>query len=343
MAMGFLDKEQSGPLGCFALLGFILAWPPAEQLRPFRTRSIRRLDIPGCILLIAASVLSTFAFQEAGLDTRNWGSALFLASLLVGIVCWVALFAWEVAVARYWSATIDAVIPLHLLQHRVFAFGVVVTTLTGFTYFVVVYSIPFRFEVMNLKSPLGAGVGILPLVGASAVGSMVTGFWNAKKDMTFYGRFVGSCLVLIGAGLLCTLTNTLRVQVGIYGYQVFIGLGFGLIVAATSIMAKYEVEPRDLATAQGIIAQFRILGGSLGVAASSAIRGAVDLRELGGPVPPQTMTSLTPANTAIRQSYTDSFNESMMEASEDNSGGKGEGAARGRDFIRKTMSKLSDG
>ena len=190
-------------------------------------------------------MLSVFAFQEAGLDTRNWHSAVFLVPLLVGICCWVALTAWELAVARRWSHVIDGIIPLRLVQNRVYAAGTAVTTLTGFTYFVVVYSIPFRFEIMNLKSPLGAGVGILPLVGAAAVGSMMTGFVNAKKDMTFYTRLLGGCLVLIGAGLLTTLKNTLAVQNGIYGYQVFVGLGFGLIVASTSVMVNYEVGPRD--------------------------------------------------------------------------------------------------
>ncbi|KAL9076851.1 MAG: hypothetical protein Q9157_003554 [Trypethelium eluteriae] len=282
------------------------------QFVPLGTRSIRRLDVVGCILLIAASVLFVFAFQDAGLDPHNWHSALFPVSLAVSVFCWIALLAWEFATDRYWSQSIDSVIPLRLFKHRIFATSAIVTMLTGFTYFVVVYSIPFRFEIMNLKSPLGAGLGILPLVGSSATGSILAGFLNSKYDLTFHARVAGSCLVLIGAGLLSTLSNTLQVQNTTYGYQTFVGLGFGLIVAGTTIMVSYEMERRDRATAQGIIAQFRIFGGSLGVAASSAIRGAVDTRELGGPVSPQVISSLTPADTNIRQSYTDAFSESMI-------------------------------
>ena len=186
-----------------------------------------------------------FAFQEAGLDPRNWHTAIFPASLVVGIICWMALFGWEYAIARYWSDAIDGVVPIQLARNRVFATSTIVTMLTGFTYFVVVYSIPFRFEIMNLKSPLGAGIGILPLVGGAAVGSMLTGFITSKKDLTSHVRLVGSCLVLIGAGFLSTLSNTVSVQNKIYGFQVFVGIGFGFIVAGTSVMVSYEVGQRN--------------------------------------------------------------------------------------------------
>ncbi|KAL9097420.1 MAG: hypothetical protein Q9165_000316 [Trypethelium subeluteriae] len=238
--------HQSGPIGFTGLLGFAVSWPPPRQLPPYRNRSIRRLDIVGCIFLIAASVLFVFAFQEAGLDPHNWQSAVFPASLAVSVFCWIALFAWEFAADRYWSHSIDSVIPLRLFKHRIFATSTIVTMLTGFTYFVVVYSIPFRFEIMNLKSPLGAGLGILPLVGSVAFGSMLAGFLNSKHDLTFYTRMAGVCVVLIGAGLLSTLSNTLQVQNTTYGYQIFVGLGFGLIVAGTTIMLSYEMEQRDL-------------------------------------------------------------------------------------------------
>ena len=81
-----------------------------------------------------------------------------------------------------------------------------------------------------------------------------------------------------------------------------------------SLTATYSVLGLVLtksATAQGIIAQFRIFGGSLGVAASSAIRNAVEERELGTPVSPETIATVTPADNAARQSYTDTFNEGM--------------------------------
>lgn len=149
--------------------------------------------------------------------------------------------------AQYWeeSELIDAIVPLRLFKSRVFSTGVFATLLTGFTYLLVVYNLPFRLEAVNQKSPLSAGIGILPLVGGAAVGSITAGMLCAKKDRTFPVSFAGTCCVLIGSGLLSTLEDSIHVQPKAYGYQVFVGLGFGLTVASISVMASFEVQLRD--------------------------------------------------------------------------------------------------
>lgn len=74
-----------------------------------------------------------------------------------------------------------------------------------------------------------------------------------------------------------------------------------------------------LAVSQGVIAQARVLGGSIGIAASSAILGATTRSQLTGLVTPAQLSSLqASAKTlteeqlhAIRQAYSDSFSEGM--------------------------------
>ena len=76
----------------------------------------------------------------------------------------------------------------------------------------------------------------------------------------------------------------------------------------------------DIATAQGIIAQVRILGGSIGIAASSAVLGVKTNSELAKVLSPEqlvhlasTMSSLPPAQKeAVRRAYTGALREDMI-------------------------------
>ena len=140
---------------------FVIAWPKPDQLRHAERRPIRELDFLGCLLLIAASILFVFPFQEGGIRTNSWGTAVFIAPLVVGCVCWVLLIGWEVTASRLWERSVAAMLPLRLLKHRVFMSCVLATMLTGFPYFVIIYSFPLRFQVVNQTSPLRAGIGWL--------------------------------------------------------------------------------------------------------------------------------------------------------------------------------------
>lgn len=214
-------------------------------MAPMERRKLREMDWIGCVLLITASVLTVFAFQQGGLDSNVWTKPLFIVPIAVGLLCWLLLMAWELAVARYWESSIDAVIPIRLLKHRVFSVGVLATLLVGFTYLAVLYSLPYRFETINLKSPLGAGISVLPLVGGAAIGSMAAGLLCAKKDRTFHVAVTGACSVVLGSALLSTLESSIHVSPNVYGYEVFVGVGFGLTLAAVTVMATFEVRKRD--------------------------------------------------------------------------------------------------
>ncbi|MCJ1287288.1 hypothetical protein MMC26_006636 [Xylographa opegraphella] len=310
---------MNAPIGIVPLVVFCLAWPKPNQIRHAERRHFRELDLVGCALLIAASVLVVFAFQEGGLSVNAWGSAIFTAPLVIGCVCWILLFGWEAVVARQWQHSMAAIFPLRLMKRRVYVAGVLCTLLSGFPYFLVIFSLPLRFQVVNDKSALLAGIGLLPMLGCTAVGSTLGGALNSKKNRAFQTLFVAATLMLIGSCLLSTLSNTGAVEPKTYGFQVFIGLGFGLTVSTVSILGSAESELRDNAVAQGIVAQVRVLGGSIGIAASTAILGVTQRRELTGLVSPSQLASLqaaaptlTPAQLlAVKQAYSDAFDESL--------------------------------
>lgn len=248
-------------------------------------RSWKQLDFPGSFLLIAASVLVVFAFQEAGLRPNSWGKALFLAPLLVGCFCWCALFGWELFASNY---SFSVILPPHLLKRRIYTSTVVVTVLTGFVNFIAIYSLPLHFQVVNGTSSLIAGVALLPLLVSAAIGSMLGGF---TANYPFPALATANSMIALGAGLLSTLTQHHGVQAKTYGFEVPLGFGMGLSISASTLLAATQFDAGDLAVAQGVVAQARVLGGSIGIAASSAILGSIGAKatKLGGVVDERTI------------------------------------------------------
>jgi hypothetical protein len=223
---------------------FYLAWPKAEYLPDLERRAWKEIDYLGSILLIAAAVLVVFPFQNASSGSM-WNQAVFLAPLLIGLACWAALIIWEIFVEKRWGDTLAAAFPMRLMRNRVYSAGVLNTIGLGFPFIMLVYAFPLRLQVVNGKSSLLAGVMLLPMLGASATGSVVAGAVNSKKDRVCETLVVSSCLVALGCGLLSTLSSSFDVEAKALGFLVFVGLGFGLSAAGTTMLGNIEASLRD--------------------------------------------------------------------------------------------------
>lgn len=111
-----------------------------------------------------------------------------------------------------------------------------------------------------------AGVRILPMLSACAVGSFLGGAISSKKNNTSYTLVAASCLQLLGVGLMTTVSGDSAKAAAQYGYQVIFGLGVGLSFSAATIMTNIlATEPNERASAQGAVAQARVLGGCVGL------------------------------------------------------------------------------
>ncbi|KAB8303027.1 hypothetical protein EYC80_004481 [Monilinia laxa] len=198
-------------------------------------------------------------------------------------------------------------------------FGLATTLLLGFPYLMVIYSLPLRLQVVNGKSPLTAGLGLLPMLGSTAVASFLGGMLNGTNNRVFPTLLAGAILSVIGTSSLSTLSNTEYVEMSTYGFLVFVGLGSGLTVSTVSMLSNYESSIRDHAVAQGITSQARILGGSIGIATSTAILDLTRQHQLAGIVSSAQLASLESSSksmtyteiNAVRQAYSDSFSEDM--------------------------------
>ncbi|KAI0466444.1 major facilitator superfamily transporter [Xylaria cf. heliscus] len=309
----------NGPIGGVSLLLFLITWPKPQYLPNLERRSWRELDYLGSFMLIAATVLVVFPFQNAGGDTEQWSQAIFLAPLIVGVIALFGVLAWSLFIDRRWGDKIAAALPMSLLRNRIYTSAALNTMFLGFPYILIVYAFPLRCQVVNGRDALLAGVMLLPMLGSSAIGSALSGKINGSKDRSCATLVVATSSVTLGCGLLTTISGSVDLEAKALGFLVFVGLGFGLSVSTTTMLAAWQSSIRDHAPAQGIVAQVRVFGGSLGIAASSAILGVSLQAQLGGSVTPQQIASvqggsadLAPSDlAAIRTAYADAFREDM--------------------------------
>jgi hypothetical protein len=223
---------------------FYLAWPPSRYLPDIERRTWRELDYLGSLLLIAAAVFIVFPFQNAS-SKALWGEAVFIAPLLLGVVCWFALFGWELFIDKRWGDSMAAAFPMRLLRNRKYAAGVINNLFTGFPFILLIYAFPLRLQVVNGKSSLLAGIMLLPMLAASAIGSVLAGAINQKVDRTCETQVLASSLISLGCGLLCTLSSSYELENKALGFIVFCGLGFGLAAAGNTMVGNLESPVRD--------------------------------------------------------------------------------------------------
>lgn len=132
--------------------------------------------------------------------------------------------------------------------------------------------IPERFQIVNGEDALMAGIHLFPLLGACAVGSFLGGAISSKKNNTSYTLIGSSCLQLLGLGLMTTRSGANSAEPSQYAYQAIFGLGVGLCFSATTIVTSISTaESSEKATAQGAVAQARVLGGSIGLSICTVI------------------------------------------------------------------------
>ncbi|KAL3442365.1 major facilitator superfamily domain-containing protein [Aspergillus insuetus] len=321
----------NGPIGFVSLLIFLLSWPKPEHLPTTTRRSWKEFDYIGSTLIIAAAVLVIFPFQNAGESSNTgstWSTAAFIAPLTIGLILWIALVAWGYLVKHILKHRIALTFPITLFTNRTYTAAALSTLCIGYPYFMLGYAFPLRAQVLDEKDPLLAGIMLLPMLGATAVGTILAGVISKTKNYLFETMLVGACLLTVGAGLLTTINDGGGgggADAKALGFIVFVGMGFGLNVAAATMITAFEVPIVDYAPAQGIIAQLRILGGSLGISTSTIFQNAQVRNHLTGLLTASELATLGHSSgsqaplsaekrSAVHKAFSDAFHNDMVAA-----------------------------
>ncbi|KAH7171532.1 major facilitator superfamily domain-containing protein [Dactylonectria macrodidyma] len=312
----------NGPIGIISMTIFFLTWPRAEYLPSIERRAWKELDYAGSFLTISAAVLVVFSFQNAGASSGDqWSKAIFIAPLVCGLFAWALLASWQYVIHHRFEDRLAPAFPLSIFKNRVYTAAVLNTLFLGYPYLLLIYAIPVRIQVVGGKSSLEAGVMLLPMLGTAAIGSALAGKINAVKNYVFETLLVGSCFMTMGCGLLTTLSHELDLAKQL-GFVTLCGTGFGLTIASSTMMSTIEVSIRNYAPAQGILSQVRLLGGSLGIASSTALLHQKVTEYLTGILTPSELNAIGGADLHLSDSqlemvhytYAESFRADMRVA-----------------------------
>lgn len=243
-----LLMPDSGPIGFVSLVIFFLSWPKAEQLPSQALQSWKEFDFFGSLLIIPASVLIVFSFQNAGQSAGStWGTGGFIVPLTVGLVLWLALIAWGFWAGNVCTGKLALTFPISIFRNRAYTAAAISTLFLSYPYFLICYTFPLRAQVISDKDPLLAGAMLLPMLGSAAVGSILAGALSKTTNFLFETMLAGASLMTIGVGLL-TIVSDSNDDPRALAFIFFVGLSFGLSVACATISTAIEVSVIDYGT-----------------------------------------------------------------------------------------------
>ncbi|KAF7914938.1 hypothetical protein BELL_0327g00030 [Botrytis elliptica] len=278
------------PLGFLALAAFFFCLPASfpyqgqdsryQRINLFSSKeSFGKIDFVGATLLIIATTLLVAALQEAGGEFA-WNSAFVITLLIISGVTWILFILWERRVTLSMTLT-EPVFPWRLMKSRVWVGMTLNALFLGGPWFVTIFQLPQRFQVVDGISALNAGFKLIPFTVLAPVGSVISAILAGKvKIPPIYLVLIASCIQVIGFALLSTLPTAAAASPAQYGYQVIAGFGIGINISTLILMTPYSVaDPRDNSVALGCVTQFRIMGGALGLAiVTAAYKGYVTSR-----------------------------------------------------------------
>ncbi|KAK4118273.1 MFS general substrate transporter [Parathielavia appendiculata] len=291
------------PLGVSILALVLWIFPVNSGVLSRKRQAVSYIDYPGMVLSLAGSVMLTFGLEEGGL-AYSWNSPPVVVAFVVAGVAFVAFGVWEWYISEKRNSNRKLktlpLFPVHLATRRVSGFALLTALIAGFPFMMTIIFLPQRFQLQNGLSPIDAGIRMLALLILSATGAGLGGIIATRRNISWYILAGSLALQLVGLGLMSTLpTAAGEVRAAQYGYQVVLGLGFGLTLSSLAIVLRMEVDAADSGVAFSAITQVRVLGGLIGIAVGQAVLTRRLLADLGAVLPPEKIAALLRSTTAI--------------------------------------------
>lgn len=225
------------------------------------TRARQRVDLPGALLVTAATALLLYGLTSAG-DTGWTGRAT-----VVALGAAVALYAVFLTTERH--VTRPLVRPA-MLAHRPVISGVVLMLLGTGLMFGLFFLTSLYLQHTLRFSALRTGLLFLPVAVAVTVGAQVSGRLISRVG----GRVVASvgfAMTATGTLLLTQLSPTGNVHTGLLPGLVLAALGIGPIFVTATTTTLANVPAGEAGVASGVVNTAHELGGGIGVAVISTV------------------------------------------------------------------------
>lgn len=223
-------------------------------------------DIVGAVLLMAAFLLFLLPFSLNTYGKAQYGSATFIAMLVVGILLFPVFALWEVRFAKV------QFVRWELFRQRTVLGACCLAAILYFSFYSWdLYYYSFVLVVYNLSFSDAGYMTQIYNVGSTFWG-VVFGVWiRYTRHFKYACLFFGLPLMMLGAGLMIHFRSA---DYGI-GYlvmaQIFIAFGGGTLVIGEDMAVMAAADRDGVAMMLSLIGLSSSVGGAIGYAVSAAI------------------------------------------------------------------------
>lgn len=242
-----------------AVIAGTVTWAKVHQPHDPDLRG--RIDYGGIVTLCAGSFALLVALDEA--SNLGFGDSRVILLMIVFVVL-IGSFPF---IERRMRG--HALIPPDVARNPEFAAACAAIALLATGFFASLLYLPQFMQKLLGYSPLGAGVGLLPMMLVYGAVSFLAG--------TLYRRLGAKLITSAGAGgmaiglfLLSLVTSSSGYGAIIAGMAVF-GAGLGLFISSATTAGITAVDPSRTSLAGGTLHMLQLMGGSIGLGLTTAI------------------------------------------------------------------------
>jgi EmrB/QacA subfamily drug resistance transporter len=219
------------------------------------------LDLPGIALATGGAFGIVWGLVRG--NAAGWGSAEVIGTLAAGAALTIAFVLWELR-AR------EPMLPMRLFRTRAFAAGSGANFLMYAALFSAVFFIPQFLQTTLGRSPLEAGLGLIPWTGMVFFIAPIAG---AMTDRIGERPLIVAGLLVQAAGFawLALIVRTGLPYSHMIAPLVLAGAGIATAVPAAQKTVLSSVAPSEIGKASGTQTTMRQLGGAFGVAITVAV------------------------------------------------------------------------
>lgn len=256
------------PVGGAALatLGFV--WDDRAETRP------AKLDVPGAVLVAAASLAVLFAVRALESGHFVWAAGLAVAGVLLAI-----------GFVRVEARAVAPIVPPSLARDPVIAVSVVNGLALGGVLFVSLAFVPLFLRGVLGYEPAAAGIALVPMSFLWSLGAFMTGRFALSHGYRTPVR-AGSLFGLAGSAALVAgvaWRDALTIVLG----SSSLGIGMGLGVTAMNVAAQDRTASHLRGAATASIQFSRTMGGTVVVSVlGTVLAWLAGTTEDGGLPPP---------------------------------------------------------
>ncbi|MEV5003541.1 MDR family MFS transporter [Nocardioides sp. LML1-1-1.1] len=263
---GLVVDSPLGWRGCFivgipvAVVAFVVLQKTLHL--PTIKREVK-IDYAGATLIMSGISLILVWVSLAGTNF-DWISGTS-AALVAGSIALIGAALWVEA-----KVAAEPVIPLRLFRDRTTALATAASVMIGVAMFGATVYLSQYFQLARGMSPTEAGLMSIAMVGGLLVSSIISGRVITQTGLWKRWLVGGMVLVIAGISLLGTIdAETPLVVVGLF--MAIVGVGLGATMQNLVLSVQNNTAPEDLGAASSVVAMFRSIGGSAGVAALGAV------------------------------------------------------------------------